>query len=188
MPMPIAFAVVAPCRLKTEKYGASFCCLAWTGDSVMTGIARPPPFARVLSYSTKSRGGGGTALFGCHVSSRPAPRSCHILFISRRVLPRCVASCQVINRRSTEGLSLTLALVSLVCSTLWLAYGIIVVNAFIYIPNVLGFLFSAVQVTGISAAHTRLLVIHTCTPGTYIHTVYTIHTCVYPLELSTLAG
>lgn len=50
-----------------------------------------------------------------------------------------------------------LALVSLVCSALWLAYGIIVVNAFIYVPNMLGLFFSAVQVT-INLRRTRSIV------------------------------
>lgn len=53
---------------------------------------------------------------------------------------------QVINRRSTEGLSFTLAAVSLVCSSLWMCYGLMLGNPFIYVPNVMGVLFSVSQV------------------------------------------
>lgn len=53
---------------------------------------------------------------------------------------------QVINRRSTEGMSFALAAVSLLCSSLWLCYGMMLDNAFIYVPNVLGVFFSASQV------------------------------------------
>ncbi|CAM9798813.1 unnamed protein product, partial [Hapterophycus canaliculatus] len=52
----------------------------------------------------------------------------------------------VMRRQSTEGMSLSLAAVSLVCSSLWLCYGVVVVNAFIYVPNVLGVCFSSAQV------------------------------------------
>ncbi|CAM9180926.1 unnamed protein product [Ectocarpus sp. 6 AP-2014] len=53
---------------------------------------------------------------------------------------------KVVRRRSTEGMSLALAVVSLVCSTLWMSYGVMLVNAFIYVPNVLGVCFSVTQV------------------------------------------
>lgn len=43
-------------------------------------------------------------------------------------------------------MSLSLAVVSLVCSTLWMSYGVMLVNAFIYVPNVLGVCFSVTQV------------------------------------------
>lgn len=49
-------------------------------------------------------------------------------------------------RRSTEGMSFTLAAVSLVCSSLWMSYGVMLDNAFIYVPNVMGVLFSISQV------------------------------------------
>ncbi|CAN0298894.1 unnamed protein product, partial [Ectocarpus sp. 13 AM-2016] len=52
---------------------------------------------------------------------------------------------QVVRRRSTEGMSLALAVVSLVCSTLWMTYGVMLVNAFIYVPNLLGVCFSVTQ-------------------------------------------
>lgn len=52
----------------------------------------------------------------------------------------------MINRRSTEGMSFELAAVSLVCSSLWLCYGIMLDNGFIYVPNVLGVIFSVSQV------------------------------------------
>ncbi|CAM9928216.1 unnamed protein product [Scytosiphon promiscuus] len=52
---------------------------------------------------------------------------------------------KVMRRRSTEGMSFALAVVSLVCSLLWLCYGVVVVNAFIYVPNVLGVCFSSAQ-------------------------------------------
>lgn len=52
----------------------------------------------------------------------------------------------MISRRSTEGMSFVLAVVSLICSSLWLCYGMMCVNAFIYVPNLFGVCFSAAQV------------------------------------------
>eukprot|EP00752_Nemacystus_decipiens_P016216 g14501.t1 len=52
---------------------------------------------------------------------------------------------KVVNRRSTDGLSLLLAAVSLICSSLWACYGVMLGDPFIYVPNVMGVLFSATQ-------------------------------------------
>lgn len=57
----------------------------------------------------------------------------------------------MVRRRSTEGLSGMLAIVSLVCGSLWMLYGIVVNNPFIYVPNVLGVVFSLVQVSRASS-------------------------------------
>lgn len=53
---------------------------------------------------------------------------------------------QVIRRRSTEGLSRSLALVSLLCGSLWLWYGVLTKNSFLVVPNLLGVFFSVFQV------------------------------------------
>lgn len=52
---------------------------------------------------------------------------------------------KVIGRRSTEGLSWMLASVSLLCASLWLWYGMVTNNFFIYVPNILGVAFSTLQ-------------------------------------------
>lgn len=125
-------------------------------------LPRPP---ECLPYHARGRGWGVAAVFDMATTLSNKiyyPRTVYYFFFmacllrclaSHDITSRHVTSLQVISRRSTEGLSLTLAVVSFVCSLLWLIYGVMVVNAFIYVPNVLGVFFSSVQVTRNSAVH-----------------------------------
>ena len=53
---------------------------------------------------------------------------------------------EVISKRTTQGLDYNLTLMSTLCSGLWFAYGCLLNNVYIYLPNGIGLIFSLIQI------------------------------------------